>query len=138
MSAEPAAKPAPKLWLLVLLALSGTLAMHIFVPALPAAAQDLGAGKAAMQSTISLYILGLAGGQLVYGPLSDGYGRRPALLSGLALYAAASLGAAFAGGVQTLVAARLLQAFGGCAGLVIGRAIVRDTAAPTDAVRRLA
>ncbi len=138
MSAEPAAKPAPKLWLLVLLALSGTLAMHIFVPALPAAAQDLGAGKAAMQSTISLYILGLAGGQLVYGPLSDGYGRRPALLIGLALYAAASLGAAFAGGVQTLVAARLLQAFGGCAGLVIGRAIVRDTAAPTDAVRRLA
>src|SRR5690606_9763652 len=62
------------LWLLVLVTLSGTLAMHMFVPAMPDAAADLGASMSAMQMTISLYILGLAFGQLVYGPLSDGFG----------------------------------------------------------------
>ena len=128
----------PSLWLLVLITLSGTLAMHMFVPALPDAARDLRASIPAMQMTVSLYIVGLAVGQLVYGPISDCFGRRPVLMAGLSLYTAAGLAAAFAPGVQSLVAARLLQAVGGCAGLVLGRAIVRDTAAPEDAVRRLA
>ena len=120
------------------LTFSGTLGMHIFVPALPIAATDLGAGAAAMQMTVSLYIFGLALGQLVYGPLSDRFGRRPMLMAGLALYTAAGLAAALAPSANALVAARLLQAFGGCAGLVLGRAIVRDTAAPREAARRLA
>lgn len=76
---------APPLWLLVLITLSGTLAMHMFVPALPDAARALGVGPAAVQATISIYIVGLALGQLVYGPLSDALGRRPLLLGGLAL-----------------------------------------------------
>lgn len=84
------------LWLLALVTFSGTLAMHIFVPALPVAAQGLGAGMGAMQMTVSLYILGLAVGQLAYGPLADRYGRRPVLLCGLALYSAAGLAAALA------------------------------------------
>ena len=112
--------------------------MHIFVPALPIAAADLHASVAAMQMTVTLYILGLAFGQLVYGPLSDRFGRRPVLMAGLSLYIAAGLAAALAPGVQALIAARLFQAFGGCAGLVLGRAIVRDTAAPEQAARRLA
>ncbi|WP_019143111.1 multidrug effflux MFS transporter [Noviherbaspirillum massiliense] len=128
----------PPLWLLVLIAFSGTLAMHMFVPALPNAAQDLGASIAQMQMTISLYVGGLAVGQLVYGPLSDCFGRRPTLMVGLALYTVAGLAAALAPQVHALVAARLFQALGGCAGLVLGRAIVRDTAGPDDAVGRLA
>ena len=123
------------LWLLVLVTLSGTLAMHMFVPALPDAATDLHASMSAMQMTISLYILGLAFGQLVYGPLSDGFGRRPLLLIGLSIYAVAGVAAAFAQNESTLVLARLFQALGGCAGLALGRAIVRDTAAGDSAVK---
>jgi DHA1 family bicyclomycin/chloramphenicol resistance-like MFS transporter len=126
------------LWLLALITFSGTLAMHIFVPALPIAAADLGASITAMQATVSLYILGLALGQLIYGPVSDRFGRRSTLMVGLVLYTAAGLWAAFAPGAQSLIAARLFQALGGCAGMVLGRAMVRDTAAPTEAARRLA
>ncbi|MBP2301061.1 multidrug effflux MFS transporter [Azospirillum picis] len=136
----PASPPRPHvpLWLLALLTFSGTLAMHIFVPALPVAAADLGAGIASMQLTVSLYVLGLAFGQLVYGPLADRFGRRPVLMAALVLYTAAGLAAALAPGVHALIAARLFQALGGCAGLVLGRAIVRDVSPPHDAARRLA
>lgn len=131
-------RPRAALWLLVMITISGTLAMHMFVPALPDAARALGVGNTAMQMTISVYILGLAGGQLVYGPLSDGLGRRPMLLIGLALYTLAGLAAVLVTSVHALIAARLLQALGGCAGLALGRAIVRDTAPPDEAVRALA
>lgn len=139
-AATPAVPPrahAP-LWLLALVTFAGTLAMHIFVPALPIAARDLGAGMGAMQMTVSLYIFGLALGQLAYGPLADRFGRRPVLLAGLGLYGAAGLAAALAPDVHALIAARLFQAVGGCAGLVLGRSIVRDTAGPEEATRRLA
>lgn len=136
----PEGAPLPKvpLWLLALVTLGGTLAMHIFVPALPEAARDLGASPASMQLTISLYIAGLAVGQLLYGPLADRFGRRPTLLAGLGIYAVAGALAVFARSEQTLIALRLVQALGGCAGLVLGRAIVRDLAGPRDAARRLA
>ena len=130
-------RPVP-LWLLVLVTFSGTLAMHMFVPALTVAGQDLHVDAATIRMTISVYIFGLAVGQLVYGPLSDVFGRRPTLLAGLALYTAGGFAATLAPGVGVLVAARLVQAAGGCAGLLLGRAIVRDTAESDDAVRRLA
>jgi len=126
------------LWLLTLITFSGTFAMHSFVPALPEAAHALGASLGEMQATMSVYIFGLAVGQLAYGPLSDRFGRRPVLMAGLVLYAAAGLGAAFASDAHALIVARLLQALGGSAGLVIGRAIVRDSALPHEAGRRLA
>ncbi len=138
-SPSPAfARRAAPLWLLVLVTFSGTLAMHMFVPALPVAARDLGVDAAAIRRTISVYIVGLAFGQLVYGPLSDVFGRRPTLLAGLALYTLGGMAALLAPNVHVLVAARLVQAAGGCAGLLLGRAIVRDTAESNDAVRRLA
>src|SRR5690606_36606525 len=118
----------PSIWLLVTITLTATLAMHLFIPALPAAAQDLGASVGEIQLTISLYIVGLAAGQLVYGPLSDGFGRRPVHIAGLVLYTVAGLASAFAPSVHGLVAARFLQALGGCAVLVLGRAMVRDIA----------
>ena len=130
-------RPVP-LWLLVLVTFSGTLAMHMFVPALTVAAQSLRVDAATIRMTISVYIFGLAVGQLVYGPLSDVFGRRPTLLAGLALYTVGGFVATIAPNVGVLVAARLVQAAGGCAGLLLGRAIVRDTAESNDAVRRLA
>ncbi|PWR20004.1 multidrug effflux MFS transporter [Zavarzinia compransoris] len=134
------ARPDPRapLWLLALLTFSGTLAMHIFVPALPRAGADLAASPAEMQLTISLYILGLAFGQLIYGPVADRFGRRPVLMAGLILYTLAGLASVVASGAEALIAARLFQALGGCAGLVLGRAIVRDLSAGSDAARRMA
>jgi len=135
---EDTPPPHVPLWLLALFTFSGTLAMHIFVPALAMAGRDLNAGNGAMQMTVSLYIIGLAVGQLIYGPLSDRYGRRRVLMAGLAIYTVAGLAAALAPQVYALIAARLFQALGGCAGLVLGRAMVRDTAAPSEAAKRLA
>ena len=134
----PLVKRSAPLWLLVLVTFSGTLAMHMFVPALTVAGHDLRVDATTIRMTISVYILGLAVGQLVYGPLSDVFGRRPTLLVGLALYTLGGLAATLAPNVGVLVAARLVQAAGGCAGLLLGRAIVRDTAESNDAVRRLA
>ncbi|WP_159993823.1 multidrug effflux MFS transporter [Roseomonas sp. 18066] len=141
MSDTPPAPPGqirPPLWLLVMITTSGTVGIHIFVPALPQAAAEFGVSTGAMQLTISLYVLGLALGQLGYGPISDALGRKPVLLAGLALYAAAGLAAALAPDVRFLIGARLLQALGGCAGLALGRAMVRDTSGPKEAASRLA
>lgn len=82
---EAVTPPRISLALLVLIAFSGTLAMHIFVPALPAAAEALATDTATIQLAVTVYIFGLAIGQLLYGPLSDAFGRRPAVLAGLAL-----------------------------------------------------
>lgn len=136
-SSPPPARKAP-LWLLVSVTIVGTLAMHMFLPALPDAASHLDASASQMQLTITVYILGLGLGQLIYGPLSDSLGRRPMLLAGLALYAAASLAAFLAPSAPWLIAARLFQALGGCAGLALGRAIARDSSTPEDAVGSLA
>jgi DHA1 family bicyclomycin/chloramphenicol resistance-like MFS transporter len=126
------------IWLLVLVTLAGTMAMHVFVPALPVAGAALHASPASMQQTITLYVIGLAVGQLIYGPISDAWGRRPALLLGLSLYLGASLVALFAPSLQWLLAARLVQALGGAAGITLGRAIVRDTSEPARVTRDLA
>ena len=139
---QPAPSPQPAirlpLWLLVLVTTSGTFGIHVFVPALPAAGVALQAPAALMSLTISLYALGLALGQLFYGPVSDRFGRRPVLLIGLTLYSLAGLVAALAPEAHALIAARLLQALGGCAGLALGRAMVRDVAPPREAASRLA
>ncbi|MCW3474477.1 multidrug effflux MFS transporter [Rhodovastum sp. RN2-1] len=128
----------PPLWLIFALVISGTMSMHIFVPALPVAARDLGVSNGAIQLTITLYLVGLAGGQLLYGPLSDRFGRRPVLLGGLLLYAAGGMVAGLAPGLGTLVVARVVQALGGCSGLVLGRAILRDVSSAREAAAKLA
>lgn len=133
----PPEKKAP-LPLLVAVTMTGTLALHVFVPALAAAAADLGTTPAAAQLTITLYLVGLASGQLVYGPLSDRFGRRPVLLGGLSLYLLGLLLAIPAQSIGVLVVARILQSLGACGSLVIGRAMVRDVSTNADATRKLA
>ena len=131
-------RTAPAFWTLALITLSGTLGSHMFIPAMPAAAAAFGTSQAAIQLTISLYVLGLAMGQIMYGPLADWFGRRPVLLGGLTLYVLAGIAAAAAPDLPFLIAARLLQALGACAGLVLGRAMVRDLAGPQAAAGKLA
>jgi len=134
--ASRAAKPP--LWLLVLVTISASISMHLFVPGLPAAAADLRVGAGQVQMAISLYFVGLAAGQLVYGPLSDAYGRRRLLLPGLALFVLGGVAAALAPDLTTLLVARVVQALGACAGMALGRAIVRDTTEGDETVRQMA
>jgi DHA1 family bicyclomycin/chloramphenicol resistance-like MFS transporter len=137
----PAESPrprAPNALLLAVITGSGTLGMHIFVPALPSVAADLAASPAAAQLTITLYLVGVALAQLVYGPISDRLGRRPTLVGGLVIYAAGSVLGAAAGSLETLIAARVLQAVGACGGLVLGRAMVRDVSGDDRVAARMA
>ena len=138
---ETPERPAPRqasLALLVAVTMTGTVALHIFVPALAAAAADLQTDAAGIQSTITIYLIGLAGGQLLYGPLSDRYGRRPVLIGGLGLYLAGLLLAIPAPNLAVLIIARMMQSLGACSCLVIGRAMVRDVSTREDAARKLA
>ena len=124
--------------LLAMVTASGTLGMHMIIPALPATAVGLHVSEASIQLTITLYLIGLAIGQLLYGPLSDRFGRRPVLLGGLALFTAAGVVTAIAPNAGVLIGARVLQSVGGCGGLVLGRAIVRDQATADRAAGQLA
>jgi DHA1 family bicyclomycin/chloramphenicol resistance-like MFS transporter len=104
----------------------GPLSINIIVPAIPRLALDLAADPGLIQLTVSLFFAGLAGAQLLLGPLADRFGRRPVLLTGLIITALTSLAAAAAASATTLVVARTAQAFGAATGIVIARAIVRD------------
>ncbi len=129
--------PIP-LWLLGLVALSGVLTAHILIPALPQAAADLHATSRAAQLTISVYIAGLAIGQLIHGPLADRFGQRHVLLIGLAIYVLTSIAATFSPSMEALIALRLIQSFGGGVGLVLARAIARRDVDAREGTRRLA
>lgn len=104
----------------------GPLGVDMYLPAFPALAVDLAATPAAVQRTLATFLLGMAVGQLAFGPLSDRYGRRAPIFAGLALYGLASAGCALARDAEALAWLRLAQALGGCAGVVVARAVVRD------------
>jgi len=123
--------------LLGLLTAFGPVATDMYVPSMPAIGQALGAGTSEVQLTLSSYLVGVAAGQVVYGPLSDRFGRKPVLLMALALFCAASLACAAAPTIETLIAARALQALGGSGAIVLPRAIVRDLYAGERAGREL-
>ena len=121
-----AQKASVPVWLLGSMTLSGTLGIHIFAPALVVASRALGSSAAELQLGVSLYVWGLALGQLFHGPLSDRFGRRPILLWSTGVYTAASFIAAAAGSGGFFNLCRFMQALGGSAGMVIARTIVRD------------
>ncbi|BBF94113.1 multidrug effflux MFS transporter [Blastochloris tepida] len=112
--------------LLALLTSLAALSTDIYLPSLPSIAGALETSAAEVQLTLSLFMVGFALGQIVYGPLSDRYGRKPVLLAGLAIYVAASAACAMATSIELLIVGRFVQAIGACAPMVIGRAIVRD------------
>jgi len=128
-------------WTTILLAAAvalGPMATDMYLPALPQIASDFEASTSQVQLTLSIYIIGFAVAQLICGPLADRYGRKPVMIGGLALFALASIGCAMATNIEMLHLSRFLQALGGSAGPVLGRAIVRDVYAPKDAARILA
>lgn len=116
----------PPGWLLVLMTAIGPFSMQIVVPAIPGLAARFGADPAEAQMTLTAYLIGVAAGQLIYGPLSDRFGRRPMAALGLVVFLAASAAGTLAGSIGTLVAWRGLQALGACSGMVLARAIIRD------------
>lgn len=116
----------PPIAILVAVTATGPLALNILMPSMPGLPAVFGTDYATVQLTLSLYLIGLAGAQLIYGPLSDRYGRRPVLLAGLGVFLLGTLTGALATSISLVIAGRVLQAVGSCAGMVLGRAIVRD------------
>jgi MFS transporter, DHA1 family, multidrug resistance protein len=104
----------------------------IYLPALPHLARDLGIGMGGVQLTMSALLLAFGLAQLVWGPIADRVGRRPVLLIGLSVYVLASIGSVLAGGIETLVAWRVLQGAALAAAVVCARALVRDLYAPHE------
>jgi DHA1 family bicyclomycin/chloramphenicol resistance-like MFS transporter len=98
----------------------------IYTPAMPAIAAHFGASAGEVQLTFSAYLIAFSFGQLIYGPLSDRHGRRPAILVGLVIYVIGSALSALAVSIEMLIVVRAIQALGGCAGPVLARAIMRD------------
>src|SRR4051812_11561206 len=117
-----------KIMLLMLVAMTGVapISLYMLVPALPVLATAFGRDISIAQMTVSLYMVGIACSQIIMGPLSDRFGRRPVLLAGLGLMVIASAACIFAETLTQLIAARFLQALGGATGMVVSRAIIRD------------
>jgi DHA1 family bicyclomycin/chloramphenicol resistance-like MFS transporter len=115
----------------------GPLAIDLYLPSLPTITDDLATSSSAVQASVAIYFIGVAIGQAFYGPLSDRFGRKPALYLGLVLFMLASIGCALAPDIRVLIACRFLQALGGCAPLVVPRAVVRDHFDQRDSVRML-
>jgi DHA1 family bicyclomycin/chloramphenicol resistance-like MFS transporter len=112
--------------LLALLTAIGPLSVDLYLPSLPAIGRAFAVEPAAVQLTISLYLIGFAAGQIAYGPLSDRHGRKPVMFAAMLIYCVATVVCALAPSIAALIAARALQAFGSSGAIVLARAVVRD------------
>lgn len=136
-AADRARRPPP-LALIAAATAIGFCALHMVVPTLPLLGRVFGRGPAEVQLVLTLYFLGIAGGQLIYGPVADRFGRRPVLIAGIVLFLAGTALCGFAPSLPVLLAGRVAQAVGACAGLVLGRAIIRDVYDRDAAARGIA
>lgn len=118
----------PRAMLLLLVAMTGVapISLYMLVPALPVIVTTFESDISVAQMTVSLFMVGLAFSQIITGPLSDRFGRKPVLLGGLGLMVTASVGTSLAHSLPQLIAARFLFALGGASGMVMSRAIIRD------------
>lgn len=123
---------------LTLLTGFGPMSTDVYLPSLPALVTAFDTDIATVQLTLSVFLVGFAVAQLVYGPVSDRFGRRPAILAGVAIFTAASIACALATSIEMLILCRFLQALGACCGPVLGRAVVRDLYGPERSARILA
>lgn len=121
--------------LLGLLSAFGPLSIDMYLPAFPLIAKEFGVNMNEVQLSLSAYLIGIAIGQIFYGPLTDRYGRKKPLYTGLFIYCISSLLCATSNDVTHLITYRFFQAVGSCAGMVISRAVVRDLYKPQDAAR---
>src|SRR5689334_14784265 len=134
MTAAPSTHP-PRARLAIILGMCTALnpiSVDMYLSAMPQMQADLHGSQAAVQHTLSVFLLGMALAQILFGPLSDHFGRRRQLLAGIALFALACIGCATAASMQSLLATRIAQALGGAAGVVTGRAVARDYFEGTD------
>ncbi|MCB2099499.1 MAG: multidrug effflux MFS transporter [Rhodobacterales bacterium] len=123
----PAKGPSrPSLLLLIALAASGPMALNMFMPSMPGMVAVFNTDYGTVQLTLTLYLTSMAVAQLFVGPLADRFGRRPVVLWGLGTYILGSVLCLAAPTIEALIAGRVVQAVGGCAGLVMGRTMVRD------------
>lgn len=126
------------LWMIALLSGASALgpaSMQILLPALPIIREDFLVSTGIAQLTLSLSMLSIAIATLVYGPVSDRYGRKPTLIGGTTITLLGSLFCLIAPTVELLILGRVVQAFGGAVGLVVARAIVRDVYGPQESAR---
>ncbi|NEX60836.1 multidrug effflux MFS transporter [Noviherbaspirillum galbum] len=129
---------APLLALVIGYLMLQPLSTDLYLASLPGLASGFGVPASTVQLTLSLFVAGFGGAQLVIGPLSDRFGRRPVVIAGLVLYVFASALCALSPSIRMLIAARFLQALGCCAAVIMARAIVRDAWAPAHGARVVA
>jgi DHA1 family bicyclomycin/chloramphenicol resistance-like MFS transporter len=130
--------PTTLLWLIAGCLMLQPLSTDLYLASLPHLASDFGVTPATVQQTLSLFVIGFGVAQLISGPLSDRFGRRPVLLAGLGIYIAASLACALVASLDLLIAARFVQAIGCCTAAVIARALIRDAFTPTEGAKVMA
>ncbi|BAO29767.1 multidrug effflux MFS transporter [Sulfuritalea hydrogenivorans] len=130
--------PTTLLWLVTGCLMLQPLSTDLYLSSLPSLASDFAVTPAAVQQTLSLFVFGFGSAQLISGPLSDRYGRRPVLIGGLSVYLLSGVACALASSLDWLVAARFVQAIGCCTAVVVARAIIRDAYSPAEGARVLA
>lgn len=117
------------------LAALGPLSIDMYLPSFPVVVKELHTTAGLVSGTLATFFIGLCLGQMIYGPLSDRVGRKKPLLLGLAIYVAASLGCFFVTSIESLLLLRFFQALGSCAGMVVGRAMIRDLFEPEETAK---
>jgi DHA1 family bicyclomycin/chloramphenicol resistance-like MFS transporter len=125
------------LFILALLSAVAPFATDLYLPAFPAITDDFATDATGVQLTLTAFLVGVAAGQLLFGPISDRFGRRLPLLIGAVVFVLASVATVFAPSLGVLIAARVLQGLSGAAGMVLGRAVISDLTNGTAAARAM-